>query len=66
MWLFFPINWPILPPPREYRQNNTVKLFFGALNRQADWQAILPTLNQVLADYGEQIAAQVIHDRVIF
>ncbi|MCZ8026215.1 MAG: methyltransferase domain-containing protein [Microcystis sp. LE19-10.1B] len=62
----FPNQLAYLPPPREYRQNNTVKLFFGALNRQADWQAILPTLNQVLADYGEQIAAQVIHDREFF
>ncbi|NCR70651.1 MAG: methyltransferase domain-containing protein [Microcystis aeruginosa LG13-12] len=62
----FPNQLAYLPPPREYPQNNTVKLFFGALNRQADWQAILPTLNQVLADYGEQISAQVIHDREFF
>lgn len=62
----FPNQLAYLPPQREYPQNNTVKLFFGALNRQADWQAILPTLNQVLADYGEQIAAQVIHDREFF
>lgn len=62
----FPNQLAYLPPQREYPQNNTVKLFFGALNRQADWQAILPTLNQVLADYGEQISAQVIHDREFF
>jgi hypothetical protein len=62
----FPNQLAYLPPQRQYPQNNTVKLFFGALNRQADWQAILPTLNQVLADYGEQISAQVIHDREFF
>lgn len=62
----FPNQLAYLPPQREYPQNNTVKLFFGALNRQADWQAILPTLNQVLADYGEQISAQVIHDQEFF
>ena len=62
----FPNQLAYLPPQREYPQNNTVKLFFGALNSQADWQAILPTLNQVLADYGEQISAQVIHDREFF
>lgn len=62
----FPNQLAYLPPPREYPQNNTVKLFFGALNRQADWQAILPALNQVLADYGGQISAQVIHDQEFF
>lgn len=62
----FPNQLASLPPQRDYLQSNTVKLFFGALNRQADWQAILPNLNQVLADYGEQVSAQVIHDQAFF
>ena len=62
----FPNQLTYLPPPREYTSGKQIKIFFGALNRQADWQAILPTLNQVLADYQEVISAQIIHDQEFF
>jgi precorrin-6B methylase 2 len=41
-------------------------LFFGALNREADWTPILPVLNQVLAKHGERAQIQVVYDRSFF
>jgi glycosyltransferase involved in cell wall biosynthesis len=53
-----------LPPRREYVED-TVTLFFGALNRQNDWRPLLPALNRVLSKY-QHVAAKVIHDREFF
>ncbi|MDD1469550.1 hypothetical protein MEO43_30915, partial [Dolichospermum sp. ST_sed5] len=55
-----------LPPPRQYKTDGTVKLFFGALNREEDWAVIMPALNRVLADYPETVSAQVIYDQKFF
>ncbi len=55
-----------LPPPRQYKTDGTVKLFFGALNREADWALIIPALNRVLADYPEKVSVQVIYDQKFF
>jgi glycosyltransferase involved in cell wall biosynthesis len=53
-----------LPSQREY-DPDTVTLFFGALNRQDDWQPLLPALNRVLSKY-KHVAAKVIHDHEFF
>ena len=37
-------------------------MFFGALNREADWKAIIPALNRILADRGDTLRIQVVHD----
>ena len=55
-----------LPPPREYKTDGTIRLFFGAINREEDWAVIMPALNRVLADYPETISAQVIYDQKFF
>ena len=62
----FPNQLPYLPPPRVYPNDDRVRLFFGALNREDDWQPILPRLNRVLADYRDRVEVQVIHDRQFF
>ncbi len=54
-----------LPPKREYKEGYSVNLFFGALNRQADWEPIMPTLNKVLSRH-KQVYVKVIHDRQFF
>ncbi|MCS6960332.1 MAG: glycosyltransferase [Pseudanabaenaceae cyanobacterium SKYGB_i_bin29] len=54
-----------LPPKREYKEGYSVNLFFGALNRQADWEPIMPTLNKILARH-KQVYVKVIHDRQFF
>ncbi|MDX1977948.1 MAG: glycosyltransferase [Pseudanabaenaceae cyanobacterium bins.68] len=54
-----------LPPPRQYPKTNRITLFFGALNRQADWEPIMPSLNQILRKF-QQVSVQVVHDRAFF
>lgn len=54
-----------LPPPRQYTKPSRITIFFGALNRQADWEPIMPKLNQILRRF-QQVNVQVIHDRAFF
>jgi SAM-dependent methyltransferase/glycosyltransferase involved in cell wall biosynthesis len=62
----FPNQLPYLPPPRTYSEDDRVRLFFGALNREDHWQPILPRLNRVLADHGGRVEVKVLHDRQFF
>ncbi len=55
-----------LPPPRTVQQNETVTLFFGALNREKDWQPLMATLNHILQQYKPHVQVKVIHDRRFF
>jgi hypothetical protein len=55
-----------LPPPRPSGDGGLLGLFFGALNRQTDWQPLLPALNRVLADEGQRVVVRVIHDQDFF
>jgi SAM-dependent methyltransferase len=55
-----------LPEKRQYGEDGEIKIFFGALNREEDWAAIMPALNRVLADYGEKVRVQVIYDKQFF
>lgn len=58
-----------LPPPRNYSkdsQDNLINIFFGALNREADWQPIMPSLNRILAQYSQRVRVKVLHDRRFF
>ncbi|SKB12145.1 putative glycosyltransferase [Planktothrix sp. PCC 11201] len=55
----------ILPPPRIY-SHPKVTLFFGALNREQDWQPIMETLNRVLIRHQTLVKVKVIHDRRFF
>ncbi|MFQ3680258.1 MAG: glycosyltransferase, partial [Pseudanabaenaceae cyanobacterium] len=54
-----------LPPRRTYPKKSTVTLFFGALNRKADWEPLMPALNRVLKKY-QNVSVQVVHDREFF
>ena len=58
-----PNQLPELPPPREYDDRAPVKIFFGALNREPDWQPLMMGLNRTLADLGDRVRVQVVHDR---
>lgn len=48
------------------RSGGPVRLFFAALNREADWLPILPALNLVLAEEAGRLSVHVIHDRALF
>ncbi len=61
----FPNHLAYLPAKREYKEGYSVNLFFGALNRQADWEPIMPMLNKVLSRH-KQVYVKVIHDRQFF
>ncbi len=41
-------------------------LFFGRLNRESDWQPLMPALNRVLADEGQRVIVRVLHDQAFF
>ena len=66
----FPNHIAYLPPPRTYQeQQQQVNIFFGALNREQDWQPIIEIINRVLADYDRKkikVGVKVIHDRQFF
>ncbi|MEG4807420.1 methyltransferase domain-containing protein [Microcoleus sp. F8-D3] len=62
----FPNQLAYLPPPRIYPAEDTVTIFFGALNREKDWQPIMAALNRVLIAHKHRIRVKVIHDRRFF
>lgn len=53
-------------PPLQINQSGIVTLFFGALNREKDWEPIIEALNCVLVRYSNQVRVKVIHDRRFF
>ncbi|NEP43947.1 MAG: glycosyltransferase family 4 protein, partial [Okeania sp. SIO2H7] len=55
-----------LPPPRNYDNSKTVTIFFGALNREQDWQIIIPSINKLLLELSYKIKFKIIHDRLFF
>jgi len=62
----FPNQIALLPPPRVTKQTDIVKLFFGALNREEDWQEIMPEINRALKYYGKRLQVEVIHDKLFY
>ncbi len=55
-----------LPEPRNFTRAETLTLFFGALNREADWAPLLPALNAVALHAGPRLKFSVVHDRAFF
>jgi glycosyltransferase involved in cell wall biosynthesis len=53
------------PKERPESTRGDVYVFFGAMNRAADWLPIMPALNRVIADHPELWFA-VVHDRAFF
>ncbi|NJS10220.1 MAG: methyltransferase domain-containing protein [Microcoleus sp. CSU_2_2] len=62
----FPNQLAYLPAPRIYSSEDTVTIFFGALNREKDWQPIMTALNRVLVAHQHRVRVKVIHDRRFF
>jgi hypothetical protein len=55
-----------LPEIRNFTNPGCLTLFFGALNRQDDWQPLLPALNAVAQTAGAKLQFSVVHDRGFF
>jgi glycosyltransferase involved in cell wall biosynthesis len=62
----FPNAIVALPDVRNFATPNVMTLFFGALNRERDWQALMPVINAVAAKAGDRLRFQVIHDQLFF
>lgn len=57
-----------LPAPRDYdaeerEQQGRVTIFFGALNREKDWQDILPAINRAAKRYAGKVRFRVLADK---
>ena len=62
----FPNQLLRLPLPKPARSDGKVRLFFGALNREADWRIYLEDVNEVLRLLKEKVEVVVLHDRQLF
>jgi SAM-dependent methyltransferase len=62
----FPNGARSLPEVRNFADPARLTLFFGALNRERDWQPHLPALNEIAAAAGERLRFSVVHDRALF
>lgn len=62
----FPNQLAQLPALKKERGPRLVRLFFGALNREADWQPYLQDVNTVLRKLGTEVEVVVIHDRQLY
>lgn len=52
-----------LPPTRSYDENAPqVTIFFGALNRRADWEPLMPLINEAIHKHGERLRFMVVSD----
>lgn len=67
--MVFPNQIAELPPfdrPKTLPNDDTVRIFFGAQNREADWKPIMPALLRVLEEYRDRVYVHVVHDREFY
>ena len=57
---------PALPAEKAAQDRWPVTIFFGALNREEEWQDIMPVLNQVAARYGDRLKFRVLADKQFY
>jgi SAM-dependent methyltransferase len=55
-----------LPDINNFKTTDFVTLFFGALNRDADWRDLMPMINEVAAKVGDRLRFHVVHDAGFF
>lgn len=55
-----------LPPIRNFIHPDHLTLFFGALNRGADWAPYIQALNEVARAVGPKLHFHVLHDEAFF
>lgn len=55
-----------LPPIANFATPEAVTMFFGAINRQADWAPYMPALNAAATVLGSGLHFQVVHDQAFF
>ena len=56
-----------LPPARSYEGNaSQVTIFFGALNRRADWEPLMPSINAAIQEHGDRLYFRVVSDYAFY
>jgi SAM-dependent methyltransferase len=55
-----------LPDVVNFADPDRVTVFFGALNRAADWGPLVGAINEVAAEMGERLRFEVVHDQAFF
>ncbi len=55
-----------LPQVVNFAAEDRITLFFGAINRQQDWQPYMPALNAAAAVLGSRLQISVVHDQLFF
>jgi len=64
--MVFPNAMASLPAVRNFTKPDVITVFFGALNREADWAPLMPVLNELAELAGERLRFQVVHDQGFF
>jgi SAM-dependent methyltransferase len=62
----FPNALVSLPEVRNFADPNGMTVFFGALNREQDWEPLIGAINAVAAKMGARLRFSVVHDRGFF
>jgi SAM-dependent methyltransferase len=62
----FPNAIVSLPEVRNFADPDRLTVFFGALNREQDWQPLMGAINAVAAKAGERLHFCVVHDQSFF
>jgi glycosyltransferase involved in cell wall biosynthesis len=62
----FPNAIRALPKPRNFTDPAHLTMFFGALNREADWEPFIGVLNEIASEHANRLSFLVVHDRAFF
>ncbi len=62
----FPNALAALPEIRNFADPDCLTLFFGALNREAEWRRLMPAINDIARMANGRLRFQVVHDKGFF
>jgi 2-polyprenyl-3-methyl-5-hydroxy-6-metoxy-1,4-benzoquinol methylase len=62
----FPNQLAELPIPRGDRDYDRAQLLIGSATLGRDWEPLIPSLNALLAEFGDRAAITVVHDQACF
>ena len=60
--LVFPNELCNLPLERKPEPDGAVRIFYGAVNRQEEWQSLMPAIREAIRVYGEKLYFNVVAD----
>jgi trans-aconitate methyltransferase/glycosyltransferase involved in cell wall biosynthesis len=62
----FPNAVVSLPEVRNFADPGAITMFFGALNREHDWQPFMAAINAIVSKVGDRLKFQIVHDKGFF